>query len=117
MNKPIVFLTPEQIEAKPWSPFADGPDGVWERVLSRDEESGSYTRLIKADPGLVVSDVRVHEFWEESYILEGTFEEGGVTYGPGTYVCNPPGHEHGPYTTSTGWLALEWVHYEEPGSS
>jgi ChrR Cupin-like domain len=112
MAKPIVFITPEELEGMEWQPFADGPEGMWEKVLARDEETGSYTRLIRADPDLVVAEVRVHDFWEESYILEGSFEEDGVTYGPGTFVCNPPGYEHGPYTSPSGWLALEWVYYE-----
>jgi hypothetical protein len=116
MNKPVVFLTRETLDAMEWVPFPEGPDGVWEKVLARDETTGSYTRLIKADPQLVISEKRRHEFWEESWILEGSFEEGGVTYGPGTYVCNPPGYEHGPYTSSTGWLALEFVYYDEPSS-
>jgi hypothetical protein len=112
MAKPIVFLTPEQLDTMDWQAFPEGPPGMWERVLASDEETGSYTRLIKAEPNLVVSEERVHDFWEESYILEGSFEEGGVTYGPGTFVCNPPGYKHGPYTTETGWLALEWVYYD-----
>jgi hypothetical protein len=112
MNKPVVFLTPEDIEDSEWAPFPEGPEGMWERILARDEQSGSYTRLIKADPQLVVDEVRCHDFWEESWILEGTFEEGGTVYGPGTYVCNPPGYKHGPYTSATGWLALEWVYYD-----
>jgi len=113
MPKPIVFLTPEQIEAMEWQPFPDGPAGVWEKILAVDEETGSYTRLIKADAGVDPGPVRVHDFLEESYILEGSFEEGGEVYGAGTFVTNPPGFAHGPYTTSTGWLALEWVSYEE----
>lgn len=113
MKKPVVFLSPEDIEAMEWLPFPEGPEGMWEKVLSHDPETGSYTRLIKADPQLVVEEVRVHDFWEESYILNGTFEESDVVYGPGTFVCNPPGYRHGPYTTSTGWLALEFVYYEK----
>lgn len=112
MHKPVVFLRPDELAAMPWQRFAEGPDGVWEKVLSTDPETGSYTRLIKADAGLVIEGVRVHDFWEESYILEGSFEERGVIYGPGTYVCNPPGYVHGPYTSPDGWLALEFVYYE-----
>jgi hypothetical protein len=104
--KPHTLLTPEQIEAMEWEPFPSMV-GVWERVLAFDDETGSYTRLIKADPGFESDEIRAHDFWEESYILEGSFEENGVVYGPGTYVCNQPGVEHGPYRSDTGWLALE----------
>jgi hypothetical protein len=116
LKKPVVFLTQEQLDAMEWVPFPEGPEGVWEKILARDDESGSYTRLIKADPQLVISETRSHDFWEESWILEGSFEEGGVTYGPGTYVCNPPGYEHGPYTSASGWLALEFVYYDGPAT-
>jgi hypothetical protein len=77
-----------------------------------DEESGSYTRLSKADAGHVQEEARVHDYWEESYLLDGSFVENGVTYGAGTFVVNPPGFVHGPYTSETGWLALEYVSYD-----
>jgi hypothetical protein len=112
MNKPIVFLDPDEIERMEWVAFPEGHAGVWEKVLAHDPETGSYTRLIKADPGLVLDEIRCHDFWEESYILSGSFEENGTVFGPGTFVCNPPGYEHGPYTSPEGWLALEWVYYE-----
>jgi hypothetical protein len=112
MNKPIVFLDPNAIDGLEWEAFPEGPEGMWEKVLATDPATGSYTRLIKADPGLVVDEVRCHEFWEESYILHGSFEENGQVFGAGTFVCNPPGYEHGPYTSPEGWLALEWVYYE-----
>jgi anti-sigma factor ChrR (cupin superfamily) len=111
--KPQVFLSPEDVESMDWEPFPGMP-GVWERVLAFDEETGSYTRLIKAAPGFESDEVRAHDFWEESYILEGSFEEDGVVYGPGTFVCNQPGFEHGPYRSETGWLALE-ICYFPPG--
>lgn len=112
VRKPQVFLTAEDIERSEWESFPGLP-GVWERILAFDPESGSYTRLIKAGPGFESDEVRVHEFWEESYILEGTFEENGVVYGPGTFVCNPPGFEHGPYKSASGWLALEFVYFAD----
>jgi hypothetical protein len=111
VSKPPVLLSKDDIDKLEWQPFPDSP-GMWEVTLVRDTESASYTRLIKAEPQLPDTGVRVHEFWEESWILDGSFEENGIVYGPGTFVCNPPGFEHGPYTSSTGWLALEWVHYE-----
>lgn len=112
MKKPIVFLDPDELERMEWVAFPEGLPGVWEKVLAHDPETGSYTRLIKADPGLVLDEIRCHDFWEESYILSGSFEENGTVFGPGTFVCNPPGYKHGPYTSPEGWLALEWVYYE-----
>jgi hypothetical protein len=112
MTPPSVFLTPEQIEALPWQPCDDAPPGLWERILAVDEATGSYTRLSRADPGHVQQEVRVHDYLEESWLLEGSFEEDGVTYGAGTFVVNPPGVRHGPYTSATGWLALERVTFD-----
>jgi hypothetical protein len=112
MNKPPTFLTSEEIDQLPWAPFPGSP-GMWQRVLSMDEATGSYTRLIRADPGYESPEPVAHDFWEESWILEGSFIEDGRTFGVGTYVCNPPGYQHGPYQTATGWLALELVLYPD----
>ncbi len=112
MRKEAVFLTPEQIDSVAWTPFPGSP-GLWERELARDTESGSYTRLIKAEPGYASTEPVAHDFWEESFIVEGAFIENGTAFGAGTFVCNPPGFSHGPYTSEDGWIALEWVYYDD----
>jgi hypothetical protein len=105
LRKSVVFLTPQDIETIEWQPVPGMP-GMWERILANDDETGSATRLFKAEPGFESDEVRVHDFWEESYLLEGSFETNGVVYGAGTFACNPPGYRHGPYSSKTGWLEL-----------
>jgi hypothetical protein len=101
-----VILPPEGVERLPWRPVPGTP-GLFEKILFVHPESGSYTRLLRAEPGVVMADRLVHEFWEETYILDGGWYEQGVFFAAGTYTCLPPGTEHGPYTTPTGFLCLE----------
>lgn len=49
---------------------AQGP-GVWEKILSRDEKTGDYTRILRLDPGVETVEVLEHDFWEEVIILDG----------------------------------------------
>jgi len=94
----------------PWTPV-EGAADAYEKVLSFDPETGSHTRLLKALPGATIGQVLVHDFWEETYILEGGWWEGEAYQGPGTYTCLPPGTPHGPYRTETGYLCLEHRYY------
>ena len=84
-------------------------------ALAVDDETGNYTRLVRADPGFEGGEIRSHDFWEESYILAGSFEEDGVVYGAGTFVCNQPGFEHGSYRSDEGWLSRSGIRYFPPG--
>lgn len=40
----------------------------------------------------------IHELGEEFLVLEGMFSDEHGDYGAGTYVRNPPGSSHSPYT-------------------
>jgi hypothetical protein len=53
--------------------------------------------------------VQVHDFWEEVYILEGSFTDTrlGQTFRAGDFACRPPGMEHGPWTTDEGCTTFE----------
>ncbi len=112
MARPRVTLSPAEIAAMEWSPVP-GSSGAFEKILSRDPLTGSHTRLLKALPGSNISQVLVHDFWEETYILEGGWWEGEMFYGAGTYTCLPPGTPHGPYRTDIGYLCLENRYYLE----
>ena len=51
-----------------------GPvSGIWAQVLAEDLVTGAYTGLHHYDPGVDTSPLgtRVHDYWEEVYILEG----------------------------------------------
>ena len=79
----------------PWQAVDGGPPGLTERILSRDADSGDYTRQLRFDPGVDTSPMGVqrHDFWEEVWILEGSFHdlELDKTFTKGMYACRPPG--------------------------
>jgi anti-sigma factor ChrR (cupin superfamily) len=99
------------VEAFPWQPVQGYPVGVYERILSADEATGFVTRLARFDPGVEISETLTHDFWEEVYILEGSFVQGEQVFTAGMYACRPPGMKHGPYRTPTGCLTFEVRYY------
>jgi hypothetical protein len=82
-----------------------------ERVIARDQHGGVASRILRFEPGTDTSPngVQVHDFWEEVYILEGSFTDLrlGETFTAGMYACRPPGMEHGPWTSADGCLTFE----------
>lgn len=102
------------VEQVPWRPVAGYPDGCYEKILSVDEATGAYTRLLRFDPGVETYETLRHDFWEEVYILQGGLidKRDGKAYTAGMYACRPPGMEHGPYKAPVGFLALEIRYYD-----
>ena len=101
------FFDPEQQIG--WQPVEGYPDGIYERVLSRDPESGDYTRLLYFSPGIETTERLVHDFWEEVYIAQGYLLDKTLNqkFPAGMYACRPPGMEHGPYSTPEGCVTFE----------
>lgn len=97
----------------PWKQVEDAQEGIIEKILSRDPETGSYTRLLKFPPGMVTSQTLVHDFWEEVYILDGSLTDlkKKQTFIKGMYCCRPPGMLHGPYDIPFGCTTLEIRYY------
>ena len=95
-----------------WRPLAGEP-GVWEKILNFDEDSGSYTRLLKIDPGYRNDKVLVHEFWEETYTISGSLIDLGINrvFKEGSYSCVPPGKKHGSYKSPDGHISLEFRYF------
>lgn len=94
----------------------DDPD-IQERVLATDPQSGVATRILRYAPGADSSHMGVqkHDFWEEVYILEGSFTDLSLneTFTAGMYACRPPGMPHGPWRTAEGVVTFE-VRYARP---
>ncbi|MER5185458.1 cupin domain-containing protein [Streptomyces sp. NPDC002896] len=90
---------------------AGAVESLVERVLASDPESGVATRILHMPPGTdtTPNGVQVHDFWEEVYILEGSFTDTrlGQTFSAGDFACRPPGMEHGPWTTEEGVTTFE----------
>ncbi|PPK63633.1 cupin domain-containing protein [Actinokineospora auranticolor] len=84
---------------------------ITHKVLAADPESGVGTRLLRYAPGADSSPMGVqrHDFWEEVYILEGSFTDLTLneTFTAGMYACRPPGMAHGPWRSDEGVLTFE----------
>lgn len=75
--------------------------GLFIKMLHRDEETGFYTRLIRAEEGWHEHPLAHHPVYEEAYCLEGGFEYNFGTMWPGTYFFRPALIRHGDFTAST----------------
>ena len=107
-----------------WDPFTtghewtkvEGVEGLSEIVLARDDDTGSYTRLLKFEPGTDTGrqGVQVHDFWEEVLIYQGAIHDTTLdqTFSAGQYACRPPGMAHGPWTAPDGCVTFEIRTYE-----
>jgi hypothetical protein len=92
-----------------WRPVPGAPPGIQEKTLSRDPLTGDCTRLVRFPVGFKGREILTHDFWEEVFILEGSFHDVNLkrTFLPGSYACRPPGMPHGPYECPAGCLAFE----------
>jgi anti-sigma factor ChrR (cupin superfamily) len=77
----------------PWrdSPYA----GVRWKKLRYDPQSGRSSVLLRFEPGAAYGRHR-HPEGEEYLVLEGSLEDGGRSYGAGTWVHHPPDSVHRP---------------------
>lgn len=94
-----------------WTACAGTVGGLTERILAADGDSGVATRILSFAPGTdtTPNGVQCHDFWEEVYILDGSFTDLrlGQTFTAGMYACRPPGMEHGPWTSADGCRTFE----------
>ena len=108
MKPELEFQVPEG----PWRAAGGSVEGIDEQIISYDEESGSYTRLMRFAAGVDSSPngTLTHEFWEEVYIISGDLTDTrlGQTFRAGMYACRPPGMPHGPWTSVEGVLMIEF---------
>lgn len=73
-------------------------DGVSRIHLEREAaESGHTTSFVKFEPGSYFPE-HTHHQGEEIYVLEGVFSDENGDYPAGTYLRNPPGSKHKPFT-------------------
>ena len=72
--------------------------GVWRKPLERAAaESGHATSLVRYDAGAGFPS-HLHTGGEEIYVLEGVFSDETGDYPAGSYLRNPPGSRHKPYS-------------------
>lgn len=91
-------------------------DGIYEKILSHDPETGDHTRLLWFLPGVDTTPMGSpsHDYWEEVYVIEGSVVDLRLNeiFTKGMYACRPPHMEHGPWRTDTGYIALEIRYYK-----
>nr|WP_319556969.1 cupin domain-containing protein [uncultured Vibrio sp.] len=72
--------------------------GVWRKPLEREaKESGHTTSIVKYEAGSRFA-THYHPFGEEIFVLEGVFSDENGDYPAGTYIRNPPGSHHAPFS-------------------
>ncbi|GGF67492.1 cupin domain-containing protein [Alteromonas lipolytica] len=86
--------------------FVDSPlKGVRRMMLDRvGAEVARATSIVEYDPGAGFS-AHTHDGGEEILVLSGTFSDEHGDYPAGTYLRNPPGTSHTPYS-ETGCTLL-----------
>ena len=82
----------------PW--IASPQAGVERKMLDRvGDEVARATSIVRYAPGSDFAP-HTHELGEEFLVLTGTFEDDQGAYPAGTYVRNPPGSRHRPFSTA-----------------
>jgi anti-sigma factor ChrR (cupin superfamily) len=90
-------------------------DGVSRIHLEREaEESGHTTSFVRFEPGSSFPQ-HSHPKGEEIYVLDGVFSDEHGDYPAGTYIRNPPGSKHTPYTREgcTLFVKLEQFQHDD----
>ena len=114
---PTMLLNAD-FQQRVWIATADMPwvpspmPGVERRMLERDgDEVARATSIVRYAPGSSFTPHR-HDLGEEFYVLEGTFSDEWGSYRAGTYVKNPPGSAHAPYTEEGCTLFVKLRHLD-----
>jgi anti-sigma factor ChrR (cupin superfamily) len=94
-----------------WTPSPAG--GILRKPLAREEaERGHATSIVRYEPGAQFLR-HEHPLGEEILVLEGVFSDETGDYGPGTYLRNPPGSGHSPFSVE-GCLLFVKLHQFNP---
>ena len=100
----------------PWTPSPEA--GVDRRMLERSgNEVAIASTIVRYRSGSRFA-LHAHAFGEEFLVLEGTFSDGDGDYPPGTYVRNPPGSAHAPFSENgcVIFVKLRQMASDEPES-
>jgi anti-sigma factor ChrR (cupin superfamily) len=86
------YVKPQDIE---WQPTRF--EGIEIKVLYRDEVKGEMTCMLKWAPGATLPFHR-HPELEQSYVIEGSFQDHDGICKAGEYVWRTPGSKHETYS-------------------
>ncbi|NOH60542.1 cupin domain-containing protein [Vibrio sp. RE88] len=102
-------------ESMPW--VASPAKGVWRKPLEReDAESGHTTSVVRYDAGSRFS-THPHPMGEEIFVLEGIFSDEQGDYPAGTYLRNPPGSQHAPFSNQGCTILVKLNQFDERDSA
>jgi len=94
-------------------PWQDSPvSGIMRRMIERDGgEAARATSIVRYAAGSQFTR-HVHELGEEILVLSGDFGDESGHYGPGTYLKNPAGSAHTPYSEHGCTLFVKLCHLD-----
>ena len=79
------------VDELPWKPTPT--PGIDMKVLVKDDDTGLLTALFRWQPGTTLA-LHEHVEIEQSYVLEGEFEDDDGVYKAGNFAWRPKGHRH-----------------------
>ena len=92
----------------PWTPSPEA--GVERRMLERvAEEIAKATTVVRYQPGAKFQ-THTHDLGEEILVLEGVFSDETGHYPAGSYLMNPPGSSHAPFSAQGCTLFVKLRH-------
>lgn len=97
----------------PWLPSP--VPGIERRMLERNgAEQARATSIVRYQPGAGFT-AHDHPQGEEIFVLDGVFQDEYGVYPAGTYIKNPPGSNHTPFsdTGCTLFVKLRYMHPED----
>lgn len=92
-------------------PWTGSPEpGVKRRLLERvGAEVARATSIVRYEPGARFP-AHAHDLGEEIFVLNGIFSDETGDYPAGTYIMNPPGSAHAPFSESGCTLFVKLRH-------
>ena len=97
-------------DSLPWQ--ASPSPQVHRRLLERiGGEVARATSVVRYAAGARF-DAHSHDLGEEILVLEGTLSDESGVYGPGTYLKNPPGSAHAPFSEGGCTLFVKLRHLD-----
>ncbi|WP_405419416.1 cupin domain-containing protein [Marinobacter flavimaris] len=110
-SKKVIIRTEEQ----DWVPSPAG--GVLRKPLAREEaERGHATSVVRYEPGASFNR-HEHPLGEEIFVLDGVFSDETGDYPAGTYLRNPPGSGHAPFSKEGCTLLVKLHQFDERDGS
>jgi len=92
-------------------PWVSSPElGVERKLLERQgDEVAKATSIVRYQPGSKFK-LHNHEYGEEIFVLSGVFSDETGDYSAGSYIMNPPGSSHCPFSKDGCTLFVKLRH-------